>query len=478
MISTIGGDRDAATTWPSPSSTTLARSPNIDDSPHKVVGLANAEQQPPKPRTERDRISPTHRKGNSQSRPPGRAPFGSVPNPSDSSHNQLRNDRGRDNSTSPTPESCRPGSHTRTAYPLPIGTTNDEEEPMQTALINEDIEMQSQDGGPDNGGEGNPNPATDSAQDGLNPQCPPIPQQDTQSAQNMQGVPDDGALPPRNPFAFGDKNSGAQFTFTPLTEMPTEAREEARQPTHKAENPHRKARPYEQTLSGPEDIGADVSFQRNDGSFDAPIIDCLVALENVEAGFVATLNEAPGDWTLVAFHLGGTQFFEVWGTENLAKAVTDVLTHARLVDEDDVELCVLAANNKRSPKKPIRPPLLVSYDPDRRTWTLGLWKALSRADKPTTGPRLRWAIAEAILTNPVIAKAVERATGAADARPIFDRLLSLARSVDVRFNPHSRHWCAYAKPFTTDAKLWEEVRAAIRVMSLRHNAVRWNLSSS
>ncbi|KAJ7856097.1 hypothetical protein B0H14DRAFT_2579045 [Mycena olivaceomarginata] len=113
---------------------------------------------------------------------------------------------------------------------------------------------------------------------------------------------------------------------------------------------------------------------------------------------------------------------------------------------------------------------VVSYDPERRTWTIGLWKALSGAEKPTTGPRLRWAIAEAILTNPAIAKAVERATGAADARPIFDRLLSLARSVDVRFNPHSRHWCAYAKPCTIDAKLWEEVRAAIRVISLRHNA--------
>jgi uncharacterized membrane protein YgcG len=282
--------------------------------------------------------------------------------------------------------------------------------------------------------------------------------------------------------------------------MPTEARFLARQPTHKAENPHRKARPYEQTLSGPEDVGADVSFQRNDESFDAPVIDCLVALENVEAGFVATLNEAPRDWTLVAFHLGGTQFFEVWGAENLAKAVTDVLTRACLVDEDDVELCVLAANNKRSPKNPYGHPCVmamrvpnptiqarlcdigtfpcerdltfavVSYDPDRRTWTLGLWKALSGADKPTTGPRLRWEIAEAILTNPAVAKAVERATGAADARPIFDRLLSLARSVDVRFNPHSRHWCAYAKPCTTDAKLWEEVRAAIRMMSLRHNA--------
>jgi hypothetical protein len=248
--------------------------------------------------------------------------------------------------------------------------------------------------------------------------------------------------------------------------MLTEACFLARQPTHKAENPHCKACPYKQTLSGPEDVGADVSFQRNDASFDTPVIDCLVALENVEAGFFTTLNEAPGDWTLVAFHLGGTQFFKVWGAENLAKAVTDVLTCTCLVEEDKIELCVLTANNKCSPKNPYGHPCVMamrvlsptiqarlcdigtfpcerdltfavmSYDPDRCTWTLGLWKALSRADKLMTGPRLHWAIAEAILTNPAIAKAVERATGAADTRPIFDRLLSLARSVDICFNPH------------------------------------------
>ncbi|KAJ7333353.1 hypothetical protein DFH08DRAFT_814464 [Mycena albidolilacea] len=46
--------------WSPPPTTTLVHSPNIDDSPHKVMALANAEKQPPKPRTERDQTSPTH----------------------------------------------------------------------------------------------------------------------------------------------------------------------------------------------------------------------------------------------------------------------------------------------------------------------------------------------------------------------------------------------------------------------------------
>ncbi|KAJ7333344.1 hypothetical protein DFH08DRAFT_966175 [Mycena albidolilacea] len=359
--------------------------------------------------------------------------------------------------------------------------------------------MYSQDGGRDDGDEGSPNPDTNRSRGEPDPQRPPAPQQVAQGMQNAQNAPDDGTQSPLQP-PFADKNSGAQSTSSPPTVMPTEARFLARQPTHKAENPHCKARPYEQTLSGPEDVGADVSFQRNDGSFDAPVIDCMVALENVEAGFVATLKETPEDWTLVAFHLGGSQMFEAWGIENLTKAVISVLTHARLAVEDNIELFALAADNKhpsknlyghpcvmamRVPNHTIQARLcdigtfpserdltfaVVSFDPNCRTWTISLWKVLSRAEKPTTGPRLCWAVAKAILMNPAVVKAVERATGATDTCPIFDRLLTLAHSVNVCFNPHSRHWCAYAKPCTADAKLWEEVRAAIRTISLRHNA--------
>ncbi|KAJ7797720.1 hypothetical protein B0H14DRAFT_2618693 [Mycena olivaceomarginata] len=320
--------------------------------PHKVVALANAEKQPPNPRTEKDRISPTHRKGSSQSFPPqqqhtGRTPFGPVPNPSDSSHNQLRNDRGRDNSTSPTPSSRRPGSHARTAYPLSVGATDDEEEPAHAGLINEDVEMYSQDGGRDDGDEGGPNPDTDRSRGEPDPQRPSAPpQRDAQDTQNVQNAPDDSAQPPRPPFAFGDKNPGAQLMSSPPTEMPTEARFLACQPTHKAENPHRKARPYEQTLSGPEDVG------RTSPSKE---------MTERRAWLRRTLSETPEDWTLVAFHLGGTQMFEAWGAENLAKAVSNVLTRARLADEDDIELFVLAAaNNKRSPKNPYGHPCVMA----------------------------------------------------------------------------------------------------------------------
>ncbi|KAJ7856098.1 hypothetical protein B0H14DRAFT_3448658 [Mycena olivaceomarginata] len=281
----------------------------------------------------------------------GRTPFGPVPNPSDSSHNQLRNDRGRDNSTSPTPSSRRPGSHARTACPLSVGATDDEE-PAHAGLINEDVEMYSQDGGRNDGDEGGPNPDTDRSQgepDPQRPSAPPPPPPPNGMHRTRRTRRTRLTTAPSSPSATRTQEPSSRPP--PPTEMPTEARFLARQPTHKAENPHRKARPYKQTLSGPEDAGADISFQRNDGSFDAPVINCMVALENVEPGFVATLSETPEDWTLVAFHLGGTQMFEAWGAENLAKAVSNVLTRARLADEDDIELFVLAAaNNKHSPK--------------------------------------------------------------------------------------------------------------------------------
>ncbi|KAF7343805.1 hypothetical protein MSAN_01961500 [Mycena sanguinolenta] len=72
------------------------------------------------------------------------------------------------------------------------------------------------------------------------------------------------------------------------------------------------------------------------------------------------------------------------------------------------------------------------------------------------------------MNNGAVAKMVERATGGRDNRPLADRLEDFARTVTVRFFPASKHWAAYAKPLTSDTSRWEDVRAAIRVLTLDH----------
>ncbi|KAF7361590.1 hypothetical protein MSAN_01193100 [Mycena sanguinolenta] len=281
--------------------------------------------------------------------------------------------------------------------------------------------------------------------------------------------------------------------------MPSETRFLARAPQGRGRNPHRKARKYEEILAGPEDLIAEVTFQRNTGAFDAPVIDCEIALANVVDEFVDTMTHSPEEWALVSFHHGGTSHFEAWGLRELKNAVTNTLAGGRMADPEEFELIALTAKDTKStgpygspfvmaariadPETcerlcaigtyPVDDDLtfaIVPLDMSRRTWTIGIWRSSNDDGNDRTAARFRWSIAEKILTDASIAKAVERATGGTDNRPIFSRLLDLARTVDVRYNRHSGHWVAYAEPSTTDSRKWEGIRAAIREKRLIHSA--------
>ncbi|KAJ6533196.1 hypothetical protein B0H19DRAFT_447940 [Mycena capillaripes] len=269
--------------------------------------------------------------------------------------------------------------------------------------------------------------------------------------------------PPRS-FAFpGPAPTPAPFAH------PTEGAFLARAPRHRSQTPHRKSPAYEQTLDGPEDMLARVTFQRNTGDFDTTVIDCKIAVANVAPGFVETLNKKPEQYALISIFLGGAQLFEVYGMENLVADITNTIIEARIAEEDDFEVIPLAADDKN----PHAPPIL-EYLPERRTWTIGLWK-VSRV-KTENGERLRWVLTCFILSDPGVARAFQKATGGADLRPLLTRLLEFARTIDTRWNPHSKHICAYAKPCTTNSEDWEAVRPQCEVPA-SPTTIQWSRSN-
>ncbi|KAK7034151.1 hypothetical protein R3P38DRAFT_2772254 [Favolaschia claudopus] len=111
---------------------------------------------------------------------------------------------------------------------------------------------------------------------------------------------------------------------------------------------------------------------------------------------------------------------------------------------------------------------IIAFQPDLRTWVIGLWELAVGGGNPKNQERIRWALAELILTNSDIAKAFERATTGLNTDSTFQRLLDFVRTISIRWNPHSKHFCAYAKPCTDDYDDWEAVRTAIRKSRLTH----------
>ncbi|KAJ7791984.1 hypothetical protein B0H14DRAFT_3160614 [Mycena olivaceomarginata] len=92
-----------------------------------------------------------------------------------------------------------------------------------------------------------------------------------------------------------------------------------------------------------------------------------------------------------------------------------------------------------------------------------------RRERGECGGRLLWTLASIILSDSKIAKAFERATGGTDSRPLLVRLLEFARTINTRWNPHSKYRVAYAKPCTNIGVDWEAVRVAIRGHRLQHD---------
>ncbi|KAJ6485450.1 hypothetical protein C8R47DRAFT_1216998 [Mycena vitilis] len=493
------------------SSSSSAPGAPINLSPHKAQHLDTAsDATEDRIRSGRERDSPTNRKGSiaSSNFPAGLnarpLPFNEIATPRQSSRAREHLER---RAVSPTPRSRGRSLIARTQT-SPAGTSQEEEDENETAGHLQDEDAKMTDVEPESQIDLDADGDDDSAfgVDGVALISPTHATADTQPI-HPPPVPPVQRLPPAQPtgvgaFVFGNQGPQAPqgFGFTqpppqPAFVMPTEAAFLARPPKNRSKNPHRKARLYEETLRGPDDLKTRVTFQRNTEAHPFPqiVLDGEIATANVAKGFVATLRKYAHQYALVSVFLGGAQLFDVYGLENLITDMTSVIVDARLATEDDIDFIPLIPEDKDPHPLPYAPPFIlalrvtdddirdrlfeicnfpssldlvfsiVEYRPDTRTWTISLMKASRGGGSVANGKNLRWQVANAILTDPKIARAYERATGGADVRPILVRLLEFARTIDTRYNPHSGHWAVFGQPpVDISCADWEAIKVTIR----------------
>ncbi|KAF7358975.1 hypothetical protein MSAN_01237900 [Mycena sanguinolenta] len=431
----------------------VARAAEHDDATHHL-----------KPGRDNDpRDSPITRKG-TLSPPPtstqATIPFAFAPPPHQQPTKGWKTlERERLNAGSPTRTSSHSASRPKTLIPL---NDSDSEEDRRSRTGNQAMDVD----------------------DGAHSATPP--HDDAHPAQRRAVVPRTRlTLATPNPHLNATPTSTGAQTLAPMPTAPhqrlplappprcpmTETLYIALPPKDQSTNPHRKLRDYDPISTGPEGLEARISFQMNLSPFDAVVLDVEHELRNVDPKFLTQMDRNPDQWTLISFFLGGSLFFELWKPDLLIEEVTKVLVDAQLAEADDIEILPLPLLNEE--KDPYGTSVMAMRVTDREVRTslvdinlfacdLDLTFAIVKYDKTAK----TWTLA--IMNNGMVAKMVERATSGRDNRPLTERLEDFARTVTVRFFPASKHWAAYAKPLTTNSSRWEDVRAAIRGLTLDH----------
>ncbi|KAJ7495548.1 hypothetical protein FB451DRAFT_1164276 [Mycena latifolia] len=279
---------------------------------------------------------------------------------------------------------------------------------------------------------------------------------------------------------------------------PTEEAFLRRPPRLKNLNPHRKNATYDLPLADARNQPVRVTFQHDQGKFPRPVIDGDLAVAGIPDDFVETLCNSPDSIALIVPFLGGRHLVESWGHPNLITAITNVLADSGVADRDNFKVIPITPDKPGRAGDLYSPPFvlairltipglidyltaiatfirdcdlafhIIEYNPHLRTWTVALFTASFGEGSTENAGYLRWSMACHVLDAPAVRTAFERATGGADQHPINVRLLEFTRTIDVRYNPHSKHWCVYARPCTDNFDDWEAVRATMRFVPLRH----------
>ncbi|KAJ7150053.1 hypothetical protein C8R43DRAFT_1128113 [Mycena crocata] len=511
---------------------TLAHSEPEDSghSPHKSSRRSttdDAASNIPGFRTSRERDnSPTNRRvGNTAppkypagllARPLGLEPYAPIklgtalkPGPSNH-HEKTRSPR----STSPTPKpSNRRGGRSALLEPTtqshPPESSGDEEaptEPPQNLPPNEDTEMTDADNQP------SPNNQLvdhEGSDDDLYKD-----KGDTGQTQGTQGDerPDQVEPPPHDPVpphrsgarrGGGRHRSATPAAFPAIVNPPKNSTLYLAPkgsfllipPRFEFQSPHKKNTPY--TLPTHDAAGNRVRAAFKQATYWLPVMDGELVTTNISPDFVATMTEHSDKWAILVPYLMGPTFMRRWTPKNVAAAISNVFIDSGLAQAGDFDV---------APQVPVKPPAakddyaaphmlalhvedeetlnvltriatfvrdrdlafhVIRHVPGRRTWTIALYTVTMGGGRERNGEYLRWELACLVLDNADVRRAFERAN-APGARSTIERLVEFAQSIFVRWNPHSEHWCAYAKPCTPEYADWEAIRASIRAKILEH----------
>ncbi|KAJ7447992.1 hypothetical protein FB451DRAFT_1187990 [Mycena latifolia] len=281
---------------------------------------------------------------------------------------------------------------------------------------------------------------------------------------------------------------------------PTRAEFLAAAPTCQDENPHRPSAAHDP--GSKKALTQYAGFQANNPLWGAAIIPDHVALDNMSDETQEAVRAAPDQYLAATPFCSGATLYDKH--KNMC---TDLLTIIEEVTGKGT-VTVIMPQPKVTPKQARRRPagkpnkfagpvsmLVRCSDPQLRSeltdqstfaadrllafhvtlfnaallsWAVGFFKTDINNQPDATALRLRWAVYEKLTKASPAPKAtglIDRATQGGNTLSHEKRLLDFASTLDVRYLPHADNpvYVLYAKPCTQDAKLWDEICAALRI---------------
>ncbi|KAJ7756521.1 hypothetical protein DFH07DRAFT_959157 [Mycena maculata] len=249
----------------------------------------------------------------------------------------------------------------------------------------------------------------------------------------------------------------------------------AAKPTHRDENPHKKVPAVvEQDPAGPEDLNKLDMVQRNVGNFDELVMSFTKATGNARKEILAEIINNPENHTaLVPFNGGKAHQIALPDFPQTATMLLESIVgkgKAFVIPVPPEDPTYGAATGNKALNTYTGPLMLgVQFaDADARTKAIAhhVYASASTARPPSTvhldGVNRRWlalrfAIIVIFLEDATLRRLVDQATSATDRRPLADRTLSIAETIDPQWSPLMKAWVVYVKPCMTNEAVWLKI---------------------
>ncbi|KAJ7101502.1 hypothetical protein B0H15DRAFT_943817 [Mycena belliarum] len=322
--------------------------------------------------------------------------------------------------------------------------------------------------------------------------------------------------PPSPSVSAQSRPASPSLTATPLHEetmeddtppvrvfkAPTRSEFLVMEPTCTDENPHCPSTAH--NANSEKALTQYTGFQANDASWGTPIIPDHVVLEHLDDATQASVRANPEQYLALTPFCAGSTFYAKYKNARVdAVAVLEEVAGAGKVTVIMPQVKLVAT--KQAPRrKPGGKPdkfaghislLIRCSDLDIRTafldpatyaadqllafhitpfdatvlsWAVGFFKTDISDTSAATARRFRWAVYDKLTNSspaPKAAALIDRATQGGNVLPREERVLNFAKTIQVRYLPHDTDpvYVLHAKPCTKDPKLWDEIRAALRI---------------
>ena len=270
------------------------------------------------------------------------------------------------------------------------------------------------------------------------------------------------------------------------------------EPTHTSDNPHRPSPAHDP--DSPVELLRMSGFQSREPGWTMPVLPNHVILQNIDPELRETIEANPDQYLAITPFCGGSKLTEKY--INLRADLNDVFDE---VAKGKITLAFMQPHvttkgvRRGGPNSKIDkyiPPLIIvgkcsdpatravltgqgtfahsrllafhvsPFDTTLLSWAVGFFKTDIEDPPAVTQKRLCYAMYKAMLKNPKILGLVDRATQRGSKLSREKRTLDFAQSFEGRFLPHDTDpvYVLMAKPCTNDAGLWDELRAAMRVV--------------